>query len=98
MVSAAYATDEVEIRVVRILEIADTPCGYKPGDVWTVTDMRAPEGLCTWAINSMAPFLATLRFGGTFPWAEPGQEDVTEVTCPDAANPVVFELRRSRRG
>jgi uncharacterized repeat protein (TIGR04076 family) len=96
--SPAYETDPVDVRVVKILEGGEGPCGYKVGDSWTIEDLRAPAGLCTWAVNSMAPFLATLRFGGTFPWSEPGQEDVMQVTCPDAANPIVFELRRRRRG
>jgi len=38
--------------------------------------------------------LRTLMFGGTFPWS-PDPEAVT-VACPDAENPVVFELRRIR--
>ena len=54
--------------------------------------MNAPTGVCTWALSAIAPFLATLRFGGVLPWES--DPDRTVVCCPDPANPVVFELRR----
>jgi uncharacterized repeat protein (TIGR04076 family) len=34
-------------------------------------------------------------FGGQFFWSK--DKDVAETVCPDADNPVVFELRRVRK-
>lgn len=91
-----YGTPEIEITVREVLGGGDTPCGYKPGDTWLITDYQAPQGLCTWAITSMAPFLSALRFGGAMPWED--NRDRAVACCPDAANPVVFELRRLPAG
>ncbi len=66
---------------------------HKVGDQWII-DRKTPEGLCLSAYNSLFPRLNVLMFGGALPWeADP---DVTTIACPDAANPVVFELRRLR--
>jgi len=65
--------------------------GHRVGDQWIV-DWKTPEGICLSAFNSLFPSLAALMFGGSFPWES--DPDVTTVACPDAANPVVFELRR----
>jgi uncharacterized repeat protein (TIGR04076 family) len=86
-------TQEVRITVLDVLESGEPPCGYRAGDSWTVTDFNAPTGMCTWALSAIAPFLATLRFGGVLPWES--DPDRTVVCCPDPANPVVFELRRT---
>jgi uncharacterized repeat protein (TIGR04076 family) len=86
-------THEVRITVLDVLESGEPPCGYRAGDSWTVTDFNAPAGMCTWALSAIAPFLATLRFGGVLPWES--DPDRTVVCCPDPANPVVFELRRT---
>ena len=71
-------------------------CGaeHKVGDEWAV-ESKTPEGICLSAFNALFPSLRVLRFGGTFPWGT--DPDVTTVACPDAANPVVFELRRIRK-
>ncbi|GAG37096.1 unnamed protein product, partial [marine sediment metagenome] len=39
------------------------------------------------------PSAQVLQFGGSFPWED--DPNRTTVACPDPANPVVFELRRS---
>ena len=64
---------------------------HKVGDQWIV-DKKTPEGLCLSACNSLLPRLTVLIFGGAFPWED--DPDMTTIACPDAANPVVFELRR----
>jgi len=87
-----YGTPDIRITVTEVQGSGNAPCGYQPGDSWLVTDLRAPEGLCTWAIASIAPYLATLRFGGSVPWED--DKDRIVACCSDAANPVAFELRR----
>ncbi len=67
---------------------------HKVGDEWVISG-KTPEGMCLSAFNTIFPVARVLMFGGVFPW-EP-DPDVTTVACPDAKNPVVFELRRLRK-
>ena len=71
-------------------------CGaeHKVGDEWVIGS-KTPQGICLSAFNALFPSVRVLRFGGAFPWES--DPDVTTVACPDAANPVVFELRRLRK-
>lgn len=84
--------NSVSIRVISQKGTCDA--GHRIGDEWVVRE-KTPEGMCAFAFCSLFPLLTPLVFGGAFPWeADP---DVTTVACPDAANPVVFELRRLRK-
>lgn len=65
--------------------------GHKVGDEFIV-GQKTPEGLCCWAFCSLWPFATVLQVGASFPWE--GVGDAATVSCPDSANPVVFELRR----
>ncbi len=65
--------------------------GHKVGDEF-VMGQKTPCDMCSWAFYTLFPFAQVLQFGGSFPWeADPCK---AIVACPDAANPVVFELRR----
>ncbi len=68
-------------------------CGaeHKVGEEW-VLGTKTPEGICLSAFNALFPSARVLMFGGAFPWET--DPDVTTIACPDAKNPVVFELRR----
>ncbi len=65
--------------------------GHKVGDEFVI-GQETPPGLCSWAFYALFPFSQVLRFGGAFPWEK--DPDKAIVACPDADNPVVFELRR----
>ena len=67
---------------------------HKVGDEWVIGS-KTPEGICLSAFNALFPNARVLMFSGAFPWET--DPDVTTVACPDAANPVVFELRRLRK-
>jgi len=82
-----------EVRVKVISQQGRCSVGHRVGDEW-VTGGRTPEGICLNAFGMLLPNIRTLMFGGAFP-LEPDQ-DVTTICCPDAKNPVVFELRRIR--
>ena len=71
-------------------------CGaeHKVGDEWVIGS-KTPEGICLSAFDALLSSARVLMFGGAFPWET--DPDVTTVACPDAANPVVFELRRLRK-
>ena len=67
---------------------------HKVGDEWVIRG-KTPEGICLSAFNAMLPNIRVLMFGGAFPWSS--DPDATTIACPDAENPVVFELRRLRK-
>ena len=64
--------------------------GHKVGDQWVLTN-KTPEGICSGAYHAMNSAAFLLLIGGSMPWGDP---DVATVACPDAKNPLVFELRR----
>ena len=66
--------------------------GCKVGDEFLI-GQETPAKMCSWAFYALFPFATVLQFGGSFPWEE--DKDKTTVACPDAGNPVVFELRRA---
>ena len=66
--------------------------GHKVGDEFIIGQQTPPD-LCSWAFYSLFPFAEVLQFDGSFPWEQ--DRDKATVACPDPANPVVFELRRS---
>ena len=66
--------------------------GHKVGDEFSVSPVKTPEGVCPWAFYTLFPFAEALQFGGSFPWEK--DRNKAKVACPDADNPVVFELRR----
>ena len=69
-------------------------CGaeHRVGDEFII-GQKTPPGMCSWAFCTLFPFAEVLQFGGSFPWEE--DPNKATVACPDPANPVVFELRRS---
>jgi len=66
--------------------------GHKVGDKFTLGETTVPN-FCSWAYNSLFPFAKVLQFGGSLPWEK--DKNKAFVACPDAENPVVFELKRS---
>ena len=68
--------------------------GHSVGDEWVIGH-KTPEGICQSAFNALMPPLWVLAFGGALPWSD--DPDTAQVACPDAENPVVFELRRLRK-
>ncbi len=83
--------ENYKVRIKVLSQKGHCAAGHKVGDQWVV-DEKTPEGLCIFAFGSLLPTLPVLMFGGSFPWEK--DPDVTTVACPDAQNPVVFELRR----
>ncbi len=84
--------DEVTAKVISQKGICSA--GHKVGDAFSIGELT-PNGMCAWAFYTLYPFSSVLRFGGSFPW-EP-DSDKSVVACPDPGNPVIFELRRSKK-
>ena len=80
--------------VAKIIEIrGEGTCsyGHQVGDKFEF-DQFTPGGLCQFAADSLRSAVATLLYGGTFPWLNEG--DISTWACPDPDRPVIFELRR----
>jgi uncharacterized repeat protein (TIGR04076 family) len=68
--------------------------GHQVGDR-VVFDGETVQGkVCIHALYSFLPKVFALRYGAEFPWTD--ESDVATHACPDAWNPVVFEIRRMR--
>ena len=80
---------------IRVISQKGT-CAYehKVGDEWVIGG-TTPAGICLSAFDVIYPCIRVLMFGGSFPWES--DSDVATVACPDAENPVVFQLRRLRK-
>jgi uncharacterized repeat protein (TIGR04076 family) len=69
--------------------------GHRIGDV-IVFDGRTVRGdICYSALMALLPKVYAMRYDAVFPWAE--DKDAIFNACPDAENPVVFEIRRAKR-
>lgn len=68
--------------------------GHQVGDE-VVFDGEMVQGkICMHALYSFLPKVFAMRYDAEFPWLE--DKDVATHACPDAWNPVVFEIRRVR--
>jgi uncharacterized repeat protein (TIGR04076 family) len=83
--------------VVRVLSV-DGHCefGHQPGDQITFDGERIDGRVCLHALYSFLPKVFAMRYGASFPWLDEEHQDVSTHACPDAYNPVVFEIRRIR--
>ncbi len=66
--------------------------GHKAGDIVRFAEGGVDGHICIHAMYSMLPKVFAMMFNASFPWAQ--NPDVLTHPCPDAANPVVFELTR----
>ncbi len=57
--------------------------------------VKVEGNICIHALCGLLPTVLAMRYGAQFPWLE--NPDVSVHACPDAQNPVVFELRRLRK-
>jgi len=84
---------QVDRMVIKVISQKGTcDAGHKVGDEWVIEGEHAPAGICIYAFHAIFPFVTAMLFGASFPWET--DPDVTHMACPDADNPVVFELRR----
>lgn len=83
----------VEVKVVS--QQGYCACGHKVGDRWIFgSDGKSPAGLCNGAFAALFPHIRTLQGGGVGTYDENSAKTGTiSLQCPDAANPIVFELR-----
>ncbi|MFX0116840.1 MAG: TIGR04076 family protein [Candidatus Hodarchaeota archaeon] len=65
---------------------------YKVGDEAIITATGIKGKICITALYSLLPKAVAMRYNARFPWLE--NQCVVTHACPDAKNPVVFELVR----
>lgn len=82
----------VELKVIE--QRGTCEFGHEVGDR-IVFDARKVIGeICPTALASIIPTVYALQFGIEFPWAR--DNGAVTYACPDADNPVIFQLRRVR--
>jgi uncharacterized repeat protein (TIGR04076 family) len=87
-------TGEYKVQLKVIDQKGTCSFGHKVGDVITFTERGIEGEICFSALYSVLPKVMALRYGAQFPWLE--DKDVATHACPDAYNPLVFEVRRIR--
>jgi len=71
--------------------------GHKVGDEVVINfDENKIDGkVCLHALYSVLPKVFAMAYGAEFPWLE--DKDVSTHACPDAWNPLVYEVKRIRK-
>jgi uncharacterized repeat protein (TIGR04076 family) len=68
--------------------------GHKVGDEIVFTEDGVKGKICIHALYSFLPKVFAMMYDSQFPWLE--DPDVSTSACPDAYNPVVFEISRKK--
>ncbi len=80
---------------VKVMSVKGTcGLGHKVGDTIKVTEQSIEGKICIHALYSMLPAVFAMMYEARFPWLT--NPDKKTHACPDAANPVVFEIARIR--
>jgi uncharacterized repeat protein (TIGR04076 family) len=88
----AKKVTSVEAKVISLKETCGL--GHKVGDVVKFTETGIEGKICIHALYSMIPAVFAMMYEAQFPWLE--DPDKKTHACPDAKNPVVFEISRIR--
>ena len=67
---------------------------HKIGDMAEFKESGVKGKICIHALYSMMPAVFAMLFDAQFPWLK--DKDTKTHACPDANNPVVFEITRIR--
>ncbi len=70
--------------------------GHKVGDMIYFAEKEIDGQICIHALYAILPMVFAMMYDARFPWLE--DPDVSTSACPDAANPVVFEISRKKAG
>jgi uncharacterized repeat protein (TIGR04076 family) len=87
----AKKVKEVKAKVISVKGTCELK--HQVGDIVRFSDRGVDGPICVHALYSMMPKVFAMMFNADFPWAK--DPDVLTHPCPDAANPVVFELTRT---
>lgn len=87
------AVKYIEVKVISVKGTCGM--GHQPGDIVKITDQGVDGKICIHALYSMLPAVFAMLYEARFPWLTENPDQKTHA-CPDAANPVVFEITRVR--
>jgi uncharacterized repeat protein (TIGR04076 family) len=80
---------------VKVKNVKGT-CGlHKVGDIARISEQGVEGKICIHALYSLLPAAFAMLYEARFPWLTANPDQKTHA-CPDAANPVVFEITRVR--
>ena len=68
--------------------------GHKVGDEITFTEDGVQGKICIHALYSFLPKVFAMMYDSQFPWLD--DPDISTSACPDAYNPVIFEISRKK--
>ena len=68
--------------------------GHQLGDEIIFTEDGVKGKICIHALYSFLPKVFAMMYDSQFPWLE--DPDVSTSACPDAYNPVIFEISRKK--
>jgi uncharacterized repeat protein (TIGR04076 family) len=95
MTSETPYTDQGFSIIVRVIrQEGHCAAGHQVGDEIVFDGQTVQGKVCLSALYSFLPKVYAMRYGAQFPWLD--DKDVSTHACPDAWNPVVFEIRRVR--
>ena len=91
-----YGTDSEAktITAVQAKVIKGSCALHKIGDMAEFKESGVKGKICIHALYSMMPAVFAMLFDAQFPWLK--DPDTKTHACPDAYNPVVFEITRIR--
>jgi len=90
-------TDDIMANIVTakvISQKGSCGIGHKVGDEITFTEDGVEGKICIHALYSFIPKVFAMMFDSQFPWLN--DPDVSTSACPDAYNPVIFEISRKK--
>lgn len=90
----SHQDDAYRIVVRVIKQEGSCAAGHCVGDEIVFDGQTVQGKVCLSALYSFLPKVFAMRYGAEFPWL--ADKDVSTHACPDAWNPVVFEIRRLR--
>lgn len=88
-------TYDIKMKVIK--QEGHCVVGHEVGDeVFISFEKNEIQGkICLHALYSILPKVFAMAYGAEFPWLE--DPDVSTHACPDAWNPLIYEVRRIRR-
>jgi len=69
--------------------------GHEVGDEIIFTENGVEGKICIHALYSFLPKVFAMMYDSQFPWLN--DPDVSTSSCPDANNPVIFEISREKK-
>ena len=88
------AKKNTSVKVKVLSQKGSCALGHKVGDIINITETGIEGKICIHALYSMFPAVFAMMFEARFSWLK--DPDKKTHACPDAANPVVFEIARIR--